>query len=129
MMKFLKVFALFIVLHATAWGASHWYLNQNKSDVLLVVDTSYSMKPKFSEMEAWISSYDASARYKTITVGTDKAGLGAISDIKSYSSIFRTAFGRMSEASLQRYKGSKAKEKILLSDGVIQPEGWKVIAF
>jgi len=128
-MKLLKVFALFIALHVTAWGASHWYLSQNKSDILLVVDTSYSMKPKFSEMEKWIANYDSNARYRTITVGTDKAELGNIDELKSYASIFRTAFGRMSEASLQRYTATKAKEKILLSDGLIQPEGWKVISF
>lgn len=128
-MKLLKVFALFLVLHVAAWAGSHWYLSQNKPDVLVVVDTSYSMKPKFTEMQAWIAGFESSARYKTVIVGTDKALLGKLADLKSHSAIFRTAFGRMTETNLQRYTASKAKEKILLSDGAFKPEGWKLVTF
>ena len=128
-MKLIKVFALFIVLHLAAWAGAHWYLDQNRSEVLLVVDTSFSMKPKFPEMTDWINSYENSARYKTVTVGTDKAELGVLSELKSNSVIFRTSFGRMTEESLDQYRGSQAKEKILLSDGSITPEGWKVVSF
>ena len=128
-MKFVKVFALFLLLHGVAWASAHWYLSQNKPDVLLVVDTSYSMKPKFTEMQDWIESFNASSRYKTVVVGTDKALLGKFEELKSPSVIFRTAFGRMAETSLQRYADSAAKEKILLSDGTIKPEGWRLVKF
>ena len=128
-MKFIKVFALFIVLHLAAWAGAHWYLDQNRTEVLLVVDTSYSMKPKFPEMTDWIEKFDDNSRYKTVTVGTDKARLGVLSELKSNSVIFRTAFGRMTEASLDQYRGSQAKQKILLSDGSIKPDGWKVVSF
>jgi len=128
-MKLLKVFALFLILHGAAWAGAHWYLSQNKPEVLLVVDTSYSMKPKFNEMREWIESFDTGSRYKTVVVGTDKALLGQLDELKSHSVIFRTAFGRMTETNLQRYKDSQAKEKILLSDGTFKPDGWKLIEF
>ena len=128
-MKAFKVFALFLVLHFTAWAGSHWYLSQNKPEVLLVVDTSYSMKPKFNDMGEWIESFGTGSRYKTVIVGTDKALLGKLDDLKSQSVIFRTAFGRMTESNLARYSSSQAKEKILLSDGTFTPEGWKLVAF
>jgi len=128
-MKLIKVFALFLLLHGAAWAGAHWYLSQNKPEVLLVVDTSYSMKPKFTEMREWIENFEAGSRYKTVIVGTDKALLGKLADLKSPSVIFRTSFGRMAETSLQRYADSPAKEKILLSDGAIDPKGWKLVTF
>ena len=128
-MKLLKVFALFIILHGASWAGAHWYLSQSKPEVLLVVDTSYSMKPKFNEMQSWIESFASSSRYKTVVVGTDKALLGKFSELKSTSIIFRTSFGRMTEKSLQRYSGSRTKEKILLSDGAFKPKGWKLVTF
>ena len=128
-MKLVKIFSLFLVLHIVAWSGAHWYLSQNKPEVLLVVDTSYSMKPKFSEMRDWIASFESSSRYKTVIVGTDKALLGNLAELKSHSVIFRTAFGRMTETNLQRYSSSKNKEKILLSDGSLTPDGWKLVIF
>ncbi|MEN9434297.1 MAG: hypothetical protein RLZZ422_1886 [Pseudomonadota bacterium] len=128
-MKFLKVFSLFIILQAAAWAGTHFYLKQHAEEVLVIVDTSFALKPQFSAMEDWINQFEAKTRYKTIVVGTDKALLGKLTDIKAKSSIFRTAFGRMTEADLNRYNESKAVEKILLSDGSIHPSGWKVIKF
>ncbi len=128
-MKILKVFAVFVVLHLGGWTAAHVYLSNHQEQVLVVVDTSYAMKPKFSEMEDWISAAAANARYKTIVIGTDKALLGELDSLKSNAVIFRTAFGRMTDDSLARYASSKAQEKILLSDGSIQPEGWKLVKF
>lgn len=128
-MKFIKVFALFIMLHLAAWAGAHWYLDQHRKEVLLVVDTSYSMKPKFPDMGDWIEKFDADSRYTTVKVGTDKAPLGVLSELKSHSVIFRTAFGRMTEDSLNQYRSSSAKQKILLSDGSITPDGWKVVSF
>jgi len=128
-MKLLKVFVVFLILHASAWVGTHWYLSQNKPEVLLVVDTSYSMKPKFNEMREWIESFDSRSRYKTVIVGTDKALLGQLAELKSSAVIFRTAFGRMTEANLQRYTSAKNKEKILLSDGTFKPEGWELVVF
>ena len=128
-MKLLKIFSLFLVLHGLAWGGAHWYLSQNKPEVLLVVDTSYSMKPKFNEMKEWIESFDSGSRYKTVVVGTDKAMLGRLNELKSPSVIFRTAFGRMTATNLQRYSNAKNQEKILLSDGSLTPEGWTLVIF
>ena len=115
-MKLLKVFSLFIALHIAGWGVAHWYFSSHQTQVLVVVDTSYSMKPKFADMDDWISDFKASSRYQTVVVGTDKAMLGELEALKSQSVIFRTAFGRMTEDSLNRYTGSLAKQKILLSD-------------
>lgn len=128
-MKLLKVFALFIVLHIVAWAGTHTYLSKQQPDVLVVVDTSYALKPHFGAMEEWINHLQVSTRYKRIVVGTDKALLGDLQSIPSKSVIFRSAFGRMSVDNLKRYEETPAVEKILLSDGSIQPAGWKVVTF
>lgn len=128
-MKILKIFSIFILLHVSAWGVAHTYLSKNTTEILLVVDTSYAMKPKFSAMKQWIIDLESSSHYKRITVGTDKAVLGDLAKLKSKDIIFRTAFGRMNSENLNRYTGSNAKKKILLSDGSIQPDGWKVVNF
>lgn len=128
-MKIIKIFSIYILLHIGAWGATHLYLSKNTSEILLVVDTSYAMKPKFSEMKQWIINLENKSHYKKITVGTDKALLGDLEQLKSKDIIFRTAFGRMNSDNLNRYTGSSANEKILLSDGIIRPKGWEVISF
>lgn len=128
-MKLLKVFSIFILLHLSAWIAAHIYFNKNPETVLLVVDTSYSMKPHFPDMRDWIENYQGQSRYRTILVGSDKAMLGELSSIKSTTSIFRTAFGRISAESLKRYESTTATKRILLSDGSVEPDGWKVVTF
>ena len=127
-MKFIKVFALFVLMQAGAWGGTHVYLSANQPDILVVVDTSFAMKPHFNDMRAWIDKYDANARYKNILVGTDKALLGDLDELPSRDNIFRTAFGRLTEANLVRlYSHVKSEERYLLSSGDLQPSGWKVI--
>lgn len=128
-MKGLKIFGLFLVLHVAAWAGTHVYLSKHQPDVLVVVDTSYALKPQFAAMERWIAAREASTRYKNIVVGTDKALLGELASLKSREAIFRTAFGRMSEDNLQRYAQTSAVEKILLSDGSIKPAGWTLVKF
>lgn len=127
-MKTLKVFSLFILLHAASWGGAHAYLNKNKQTILVVVDTSYSMKKKFPDIKQWIEDFESDARYKKIIIGTDKAMLGELSELRRKEEIFRTAFGIIKEESLKRYRNQKGK-KILLSNGTIKPEGWEVIEF
>ncbi|MCK5814026.1 MAG: hypothetical protein KAH03_07195 [Cocleimonas sp.] len=128
-MKVIKIFSIFLLLHITAWGATHLYLSKNTSEILLVVDTSYAMKPKFSEMKQWIINLENKSHYKKIIIGTDKALLGALEQLKSKDIIFRTAFGRMNSDNLNRYTGTSANNKILLSDGSIKPDGWEVVSF
>ncbi|HIO92091.1 MAG TPA: hypothetical protein EYG68_04510 [Leucothrix mucor] len=128
-MKFIKIFSVFILLHVAAWGATHAYLSKNSSNILLVVDTSYAMKPKFNEMKEWIIDLESSSHYKQITIGTDKALLGNLEELKSKDVIFRTAFGRMNLDNLNRYTGTKAKKRIFLSDGSIKPDGWEIVIF
>ncbi len=128
-MKLLKVFGLFLLLNLGAWAGSHIYLQQHQATVLVVVDTSYALKPQFTAMEAWINQFQLKSRYKHIIVGTDKAFIGDLDSLPAKSSIFRTVFGKMSADNLQRYAEIPAEEKILLSDGAIQPAGWKVIKF
>lgn len=128
-MKALKVFALFIILHLAGWAGAHVYLTQHPTQVLLVVDTSYALKPQFVAMEAWINRLQSDSRYQQVMVGTDKAMLGALDSIPSKANIFRTAFGRMTADNLQRYENTPASRKILLSDGSIRPAGWEVVTF
>ncbi len=129
-MRFIKMFGLLILLQGILWIGSHVFFSANKSDVLLVVDTSFSMKPNFPSVKNWIENYQSSARYKNVTIGTDKASLGELPELASMDVIFRTSFGNLNEANLKRlYSHVKAKEKILLSDGTLKPEGWDVVAF
>lgn len=129
-MKFLKVFSLFILLHVAAWGGTHMYLSQNQPDILVVVDTSFAMKPHFPDMKQWIVDYESKSRYKNIIIGTDKAQLGQLSLLKSKATIFRASFGRMKPENLNRYLGVKAKKKILLTDKAFAaPDGWQVVRF
>ena len=127
-MKYLKVFSLFILLHAAAWGGAHTYLNGNKEKILIVVDTSYSMKQKFPEIQQWIEDFETNSRYKNIVIGTDKAMLGQLSELRRKEEIFRTAFGNLKEDNLKKYRNQQGK-KILLSDGVLNPEDWEVVSF
>lgn len=129
-MKFIKIFGALILLQCLLWIGSHIYFTTNKSDVLLVVDTSFSMKPNFPSVKNWIEDYEGSARYKDVTIGTDKASLGPLPELASKDVIFRTSFGKLNEANLKRlYSHVKADEKILLSDGSLEPSGWDVVAF
>ena len=127
--KWLSVFAAFAVIHIAGWVGTDRYLAASPSQVLVVVDTSYSMKPHFPEMQKWLKDQDANARYEKLIVGTDKATLGEFRKLKSSSVIFRTAFGRMNSDALRKYEQIPASKKILLSDGSITPDGWEVVSF
>lgn len=128
-MKVVKVFALFVLLHIVGWAVAHAVKSSNPDEVLIVIDTSNSMQPHFPKIKAWLESYEASARYQKIMVGTDKADLGELSQYKSKEPLFRTVFGRMTPENLNRYANSSAKEKILLSDGTIDVPGWTLVTF
>ncbi|MCB1620175.1 MAG: hypothetical protein KDI44_05455 [Thiothrix sp.] len=128
-MRFLVVFSVFAVLHLASWAGAQVWFSRHQGAVLLVVDTSYGLKPHFTDMEDWISRFVGRTRYKTITVGTDKAMLGPLDSLPSQSMIFRTSFGRMTEENLARYSTFAAERRILLSDGSIHPSGWEVVEF
>jgi len=129
-MKFIKIFGLLFLVHVLAWVGSHIYYSANKTDVLLVVDTSFSMKPNFPEVQDWIESFEAKDRYKNIVVGTDKASLGKLDELAAKEVIFRTSFGKLRADNLTRlYSHVKADQRILLSDGSLNPEGWDLVAF
>jgi len=49
-MKWLKVFVLFVVLHAVGWAVAHWYKQSRPEQVLLVADTSNSLKDQIPEI-------------------------------------------------------------------------------
>lgn len=128
-MKFIKVFALFFLIQAAVWAGAHVYQNQHRETVLVVADTSYAMKPKFPAMLDWIENYASQTRYKDILVGTDKAMLGHLAELKSKNVIFRTSFGSMTAENLTRYDTTQASRKILLSDGKVQAKDWEVVKF
>jgi len=128
-MKLAKVFAVFAVLHLLGWAIAHIYMSQNQREVLIVADTSFAMKSHFPDMENWINSYADSARYKKILIGSDKAMLGDLNDLRSTSQIFRANYGRIREDSLQKFESVDVMEKYLLSDGSIKPSGWSLIQF
>ena len=127
-MKVVKVFALFLLLQLSAWGGTHWYLQSNQTDILVVVDTSFSMKPNFNRMRDWIDNFEANTRYRNIVIGTDKALLGDLDALPSKDHIFRTAFGRFSEDSLTRlYSHLKPEKRYLLTSAGVSPSGWEVV--
>ena len=128
-MKWLKVFAVFVVLNVLFWIGAHIYKTANPQTVLLVADTSFSLKPQYPAMQSWIDHYAADTRYRKITIGTDKALIGAFSDIKSTDSIFRVSFGRSTPESLMPYESEQTDERIFLSDGSFKPSGWTLVTF
>lgn len=129
-MKWLKILTPLLVLHLIVWIASHLFFAGNKEEILLVVDTSYSMKDKSGKVLDWIAGYENGNRYKEITIGTDKAVLGDLSELSSKDVIFRTSFGKLTNDNLTRlYSNSNADKRILLSDGSLSPAGWEVITF
>ena len=71
-----------------------------------------------------------SDRYKSVTIGTDKALLGKLTDLSSKDVIFRTSFGKLTNDNLLRlYSNIDADTRILLSDGSLQPQDWELITF
>jgi len=128
-MKYAKIFAIFVVLHLVGWIAAHFYLSNNNKSVLVVVDTSFSMKSRFPQIRQWIDDYENKNRYKKVLIGTDKVMLGELTELDSKDVIFRTSFGKLQETNLQRYNGVVASKKIFLSDGSLKPAGWETIEF
>ncbi len=128
-MKWVKVFSVFVLLNVVAWAAAHVYKSRNPDTVLLVADTSFALKPAFPEMQAWISDYVDNSRYEQIQVGTDKAFIGNIEDIKSVDSIFRVSFGRSSPDSLKQYASQTADKRLFLTDGTFDAANWTVVRF
>ncbi len=128
-MKWLKVFAVFVVLNILFWVGAHIYKQSNPQTVLVVADTSFSLKPQYTAMQNWIDDFAADSRYRKITVGTDKALIGELSEIKSTDSIFRVSFGRSTAESLMRYESEPADQRVFLSDGSFNPPGWTLVTF
>ena len=129
-MRFLKIFGLMLALHAVAWIAMHSYLSANPREVLIVVDTSYSMKENFPKVDQWIDDYQTGSRYQSVQIGTDKAALGELSDLSSRDVIFRTSFGKLAEDNLSRlYSTVRADRKLLLTNSPVEPDGWEVVSF
>ncbi len=129
-MKFLKIFGALIIVQLLVWAAAHFYFSANKSVLLVVADTSFSMKKNFPEVKSWISNFESKRRYSTVLIGTDKAALGELADLKSMDVIFRTSFGKLTNENLTRlYSHIAADKRILLSDGSLTPSGWEVIKF
>ncbi len=127
--KWTKVFALFVMLHGIGWGSAHWWMTRHEHTLLLVVDTSFALKPSFPAMQRWIEERLTHGRYEIILVGTDKANLGALSELPSTEALFRTAFGRSGPSSLSRYDSIKVDQRIFLSDGRFEPIGWELVRF
>ena len=128
-MKWLKVFSLFALLHAGAWIGTHVWLAANPRTVLIVADTSFSMKEAFPAMRRWIDERAEGARYTRFLVGTDKALIGPLEELRSSESIFRAAFGRSAPESLNRYAAVAAGTRVLLSDGSFEVPGWELVRF
>jgi len=128
-MKWVKVFGLFAFLHLGAWLASHIWLSSHPETTLIVADTSFSMKDEFPAMRRWIDDYVSTSRYTRVIVGTDKALIGPYEELRSSDAIFRTAFGRSSADSLQRYGVIEADARVLLSDGSFNAAGWTSVDF
>lgn len=128
-MKWIKVFAVFIVLNLIAWFGAHWYKKDSPELVLVVADTSFALKPQYPDMQRWIENFANDNRYRKVLVGTDKAFIGDLAEVRSVSSIFRVSFGRSSADSLKQYESQQVDERIFLSDGEVTPSGWTLVRF
>lgn len=128
-MKWIRVFAVFAILHAVAWLGAHFYFSSNPATILVVVDTSFSMKEAFPRMQQWIGELEQQSRYRKVIIATDKAMIGELSGIRDRQTIFRTAFGRSSADDLLRYKPIDAENRYLLSDGSFEADGFTLVRF
>ena len=128
-MKWLKVFGMFVLLHISSWYGAHWYKTNHPDVVLIVVDTSFALKPRFVDMQRWIDDFESTARYTRFIVGTDKALIGSLEDLKSRESLFRVSFGRSTSESLKRFSQVEADERIFLSDASYEVPGWTIVRF
>ena len=128
-MRILITFSVFILLHVIGWFAVHAWMNSNPREVVVVVDTSFSMKGQFDSMQKWLADYTADDRYSRVVIGTDKEILGEYESLRSTDVIFRSAFGKFSAESLSRYGNLESDKRILLSDGEVKPKGWQVVEF
>ena len=128
-MKILLAFVFFVLLHVTGWAVAHGWLQKNKQETLIVVDASFSMKPHFDDMWRWIEDYSDKSRYQQIIIGTDKENMGKLESIRSSDQVFRSAFGKFSGESLDKYKNDSVDKKILLSDGDVKVKGWEIVKF
>ena len=128
-MKWAKVFALFALLHLGAWLGTHLWLTANPKVALVVADTSFSLKEAFPAMRRWIDDYARGARYTRVLVGTDKALIGPLEELRSSEAIFRAAFGRSSPESLKRYAPLATDTRVFLSDGSFDVPGWERVTF
>jgi len=127
--KILITFSVFLVLHIFGWLAVHAWMKSNPKEIVVVADTSFSMKSHFDEMEKWLSDYVQSSRYSKVVVGTDKEILGEYNSLRSTDVVFRSAFGKFTRESLTRYDTIESDKRILLSDGTVRPKGWQIVEF
>jgi len=129
-LAWIKSFVAFALLQIGAWGGMHFYQTANPKQVLLVVDTSYAMKPHFTDAQKWIDDFVGGTRYTNIEVGTDKVSLGNINDLRSQDILFRTAFGRISAENVAGlYANVDAEQKYLLTSDPLQLDGWQVVSW
>ena len=101
----------------------------NPRVVVVIADTAYAMRPSFPAMREWIDDYAARARYTRVLVGTDRAMLGPLEDLRSSEDIFRTSFGRSSPEALAPLRNTEADEHIVLTDGSLTARGWTQVTF
>ena len=128
-MKRLIAFAAFALLHVLGWVGTHAWLTANPKTALVVADTSFSMKDEFPAMRRWIDEHVDGLRYTRVLVGTDKALIGPLDELRSTEAIFRTSFGRSDAESLKRYGVVEADTRTLLSDGSFDAPGWDTVTF
>lgn len=128
-MKWLKIFSVFALLHVGAWIGGHVWMTMNPRTVVVIADTAYAMRPEFPAMRQWIEDYADQARYTRILVGTDRALIGPLEDLRSTEEIFRTSFGRSSPEALAALRQADADAHIVLTGGTLSAPGWEEVRF
>lgn len=129
-MAFIKSFAAFVLIQIGLWGGMHFYLSSSPKQALVVVDTSFAMKAHFSDATKWIDDFANNARYTDIRVGTDKADMGRLEELKSKDILFRTAFGKLAPEKLSsQYTAYSETERYLLTSEPIALDGWQVVSW
>jgi len=127
----LKVLLICIGLNFATMGGAHVYLSENPDKVLLVVDTSNTIKPVKNDIIEWIRSYSNSARYKELHIATDKAYLGTLEGLPGVETVFRVTFGKLNVQSVtNKYAmDTNYQSKLLLTNQDTNIEGVSTISF
>lgn len=118
-----------VAAHAIVWLGSHVWFSEHPRRILVVVDSSFEMRNHYGDIEKWLTDLDAKSRYAQIELGTDKLTMGKLDEVKSLSSLTRSAYGRFDDVRFDTLYGNLSgySAKYLLSTQYHDKSGFEAV--